>query len=104
MTIPYQIAQKLHGLTEPGSLRVQDLVDLQLIVENEALDFVAIRSVCARLFANRQMQPWPSKVSKNEVWDDLYDAARQGIPGVRGIDDAVSWINGFIGKIDAAQN
>ena len=104
MTIPYQIAQKLHGLTEPGSLRVQDLVDLQLIVENEALDFVAIRSVCARLFANRQMQTWPSKVSKNEGWDDLYDTARQGIPGVRGIDDAVSWINGFIGKIDAAQN
>ena len=57
-----------------------------------------------RLFANRQMQPWPSKVSKNEGWDDLYDTARQGIPGVRGIDDAVSWINGFIGKIDAAQN
>ena len=28
MTINYQIAQKLHGLTEPNSMRVHDLVDL----------------------------------------------------------------------------
>ena len=102
MTIPYQIAQKLHGLTEPGSHRVQDLVDLQLIAKNEVVDFAAIRPICVRLFANRRMQMWPSMVLKGESWNGLYEAAQHGIPGLMDVDGAVSWVNGLIEEIEAA--
>lgn len=36
MSLRHQIAQKLHGLSESGSERVHDLVDLQIIIKNEA--------------------------------------------------------------------
>lgn len=35
MPLHYQVAQKLHALTEPGSKRAHDLVDLQIITKGE---------------------------------------------------------------------
>jgi len=45
MSVPHQISQKLHGLSEPGRQRVQDLVDLQLMIANETIDFRTLRDV-----------------------------------------------------------
>ena len=100
MPIPFQIAQKLHGLTEPGGHRVQDLVDLQLMVANEPIDFQRIRQVCVRLFANRKMQSWPPMISKGDDWASLYDAAKVGISGIRPLDEAVDWATELISMID----
>ena len=103
MSIPHQISQKLHGLSEPGRQRVQDLVDLQLMVANETIDFRTIRKICVRLFANRKMQVWPTSVIKDERWESLYDAAKLGIVGIRPLDEAIAWINDLIAKIDDAR-
>ena len=103
MSVPFQISQKLHGLSELNGQRVQDLVDLQLMVANEPVDFRRVRQICTRLFANRKIQTWPPKVVKGDGWDSLYDAARLGIAGIRPIDEAIEWANGFIAKIDSAK-
>ena len=38
MRLEYQIAQKLHGASAPGSKRAHDLIDLQLIMDNANVD------------------------------------------------------------------
>lgn len=101
MTISFQIAQKLHGLTEAGSTRVQDLIDLQLMARYEVLDLKKIRSICKRLFANRKRQEWPSLVVKGERWDDVYLEGSRSIEGlIPNVDEAIAWANELIEKIE----
>ena len=101
MTISFQVAQKLHGLTEEGSTRVQDLIDLQLMARNEVLDLIKIRSVCKRLFANRKRQQWPSRIVKGERWDDIYKEETESIKGLfPSVDEAIEWANDLIKSID----
>ena len=61
MKLEYQIAQKLHGVTEPGSQRAHDLIDLQLIFEHSPIDVSLLNKTCIRLFAYRKRQTWPAK-------------------------------------------
>lgn len=103
MTLPYQIAQKLHGLSEPNSHRVQDLIDVQLIARNESLDLPKVAAVCRRLFANRKMQPWPTHIEKNEKWDGLYASATRGLGELQKLDDAITWANDLIDELAAMQ-
>ena len=102
MTIPFQIAQKLHGVSQAGSSRVRDLIDLQLIVKSEDVDFEATAAVCRRLFKYRRMQPWPTKVVKNGDWDGIYANQRGSLPVAESCDDAVSFVNELIERIDRA--
>jgi len=102
MKCEYQIAQKLHGLTEPRSRRAHDLVDLQLIVERSKVDFALTAKICRRLFAFRRMQPWPPKVIKGADWDSLYEMSNLKKTVSRSIDEAVDWANGLITSIDDA--
>ena len=103
MTIPFQVAQKLHGLTEEGSTRAQDLIDLQLMAKYETLDLKKIRSVCKRLFANRQRQQWPSYVFEGVHWASIYAEGANSIDGLLPTaKEAVSWANDLIKAIDAA--
>ena len=44
MPLHHQIAQKLHGLSEPGSGRAHDLVDLQLIMKDAGIDMAKVRA------------------------------------------------------------
>ena len=101
MTIPFQIAQKLHGVSQAGSSRVRDLIDLQLIAKNEDIDYQATAVVCRRLFKYRRMQPWPPKVAKASDWDGIYANQKGELLVVESCDDAVVWVNDFIAKIDA---
>lgn len=100
MTIPYQIAQKLHGLTAAKSQRVQDLVDLQLMVDHEDVDWAKTKSICRRLFANRRQQSWPPVVVKGPEWDTLYVNSSFGLKGVRIVDEAIVWANEVIELIE----
>lgn len=77
MTVPWQIAQKLHAVTavldEPKiNDRAHDLVDLQLL---EALlpeaDLPATRSACIAVFETRAQQPWPPKVTAPPHWPPI---------------------------------
>lgn len=100
MTIPFQIAQKLHGVTQRGSSRVRDLIDLQLIAESEDVDYVATAVVCRRLFKYRKMHTWPPKVVKAEDWDGIYANQRGELRVAATCDEAVAWANKLIERID----
>jgi hypothetical protein len=100
--IHHQIAQKIHASTAEGSERAHDLVDLQLLIDNEEIDMQLIRDTCERLFRYRRNQGWPPTFIKNEGWDELYRAAREDLPVLESVDEAVSWGNRLIGQIEAS--
>lgn len=102
MPLRYQIAQKLHGLTEPGSQRAHDLVDLQIIVSNEEVDLGDVKDVCMRLFAYRQMQEWPPTVTVNEDWEAVYAEAADGLDVLADVSDAITWANDLVRSIEDA--
>ena len=97
--ITHQIAQKLHAVTEPSSKRAHDLIDLQIIINNDKIDYAKTNDICRRLFKYRNMQPWPSKVIKGEDWDMLYDNQSAGLNVLPNINDAINWVNNLIDKI-----
>ena len=100
MKCEYQIAQKLHGLTEPDSRRVYDLIDFQLIVDHSQVDFAKVAQICRRLFSFRRMPPWPPRVVKGIDWETSYNDANFKHGVTRTIDDAINWANSLIEKID----
>ena len=102
MPIPYQIAQKIHGATEPGSDRAHDLVDLQLILAQGEPDWTKTREICIRLFDYRNKQPWPPTVTPGPDWPSLYAAQIQGLPVLPTVEEASAWTAGLIARIDAA--
>lgn len=102
MSLKHQIAQKLHGASEPGSERAHDLVDLQLIFRHADVDLAEVKSVCKRIFDCRKMQSWPPIVTENEGWDGLYSAARHDLPVLKTVAEAVVWANELIRRIDAS--
>lgn len=103
MTLAHQVAQKLHGVSEPGSGRAHDLVDLQLIFARSSVDVREVRRIAERLFANRRRQPWPPKVEKGQGWDSLYSAAAGGLDVLPSCDEAVAWVNELVERIASAQ-
>ena len=88
MPLRYQIAQKLHGLTEPDSQRAHDLIDLQIIAANGEIDLRSVKDVCMRLFAYRRMQEWPPTVTMNEGWETIYAEAAEGLDVLADVNDA----------------
>ena len=103
MPIHHQIAQKLHGLSDPGSERAHDLVDLQLIAERETIDYGLVKETCQRLFDSRKKQAWPPVVIEGTGWDALYDEQADGLKVLGTVGEAVVWVNEFIGMIDGAE-
>jgi hypothetical protein len=104
MKLHYQVAQKLHALTEPNSHRAHDLIDLQLIVKNTELDCELINNTCKRLFAYRQMQKWPSYISTGQNWQEAYSSQGQGLPILLNLEDAVEWANELIQRITSTED
>ncbi|WP_165046319.1 nucleotidyl transferase AbiEii/AbiGii toxin family protein [Adlercreutzia sp. ZJ138] len=96
MKLHYQIAQKLHALTEPGSRRAHDLIDLQLLAKNSELDYALINRTCKRLFSYRDIQPWPSFVKMGQELREAYEAQSAGISVLPSIEEAVLWADDLI--------
>ena len=103
MSLEYQVAQKLHGVTEAESERAHDLIDLQIVMAQRKLNMGRLRSICQRLFAYRRMQSWPAVVVKNANWETIYDEERGVLPVLPTVDEAVAWANDLIARIDAAE-
>ena len=106
MKLSYQIAQKLHALSEQGSDRAHDLIDLMLIGSQSQLDLADIKSKCIRLFDYRRKQAWPPEIRKGDEWDAKYEAALGTVRDNSGIchtvDEAVVWVNKFVAQIEQA--
>ena len=100
MLCEHQVAQKLHGLTEPDSRRVHDLVDLQLMFARSEIDLTLTRQICVRLFAFRRMHSWPPKVVKGHDWESIYEENRNRTGISRTLDEAIDWANDLITRID----
>lgn len=103
MPIPFQIAQKLHGATEPGSLRAHDLIDLQLILAQGEPDWTRTREICVRLFKYRRRQAWPPRVSIGPEWSRLYATQSASISVLATVEEAAEWTQRLIDRIDAAR-
>jgi len=103
MSLPYQVAQKLHAVSGKDSDRAHDLIDLQLIERNSSLDLAEVRSVCERLFDYRREQSWPPRLVKGESWDRVYNEARATLRNadtvLAAVDEAVAWTNNLIERI-----
>ena len=102
MKLNHQVAQKLHGLTDPSQNRPHDLVDLQLVFSRNELDLALVRNTCERLFAHRRRQSWPARVVAGELWDAGYAAAKYDLPVKATVAEAVDWANDLIDKISRA--
>jgi hypothetical protein len=103
MKLHHQIAQKLHGLTDPSQNRPHDLVDLQLILSQSKVDLTLLRKTAIRLFAHRKRQHWPAIVHKGDDWEIGYNATKYDLPVLPTVDEAVEWANDLIAKIDASK-
>lgn len=99
MRADHQIAQKLHAVSEPGSERARDLVDLQLLVMGEDLDLEQVKATCVRLFAYRRRQEWPPPIEAGADWPTLYEAAAEDVDVLADVQAAVDWANAFIRRI-----
>ena len=99
MKLEYQVAQKLHGVTEARSKRAHDLIDLQLIDSLHRLDLVRTGEICRQLFRYRRKQPWPPAVVKNENWAEIYSAQKGNLPVLPTVDEAIAWANALIARI-----
>lgn len=107
--LEYQIAQKIHAVTDPGLARAHDLVDLQLLWDSGP-DLASLRRYCVRTFDFRRAQEWPPlPLREMGGWDPAYRAAREEtVVGGRslvltGIDSARQWFEEVVMAIDAAR-
>lgn len=102
MRTDHQVAQKLHAVSEAGSDRVRDLVDLQLLDNGEDLDLSQVHATSRRLFEYRRQQVWPPTVEVGADWAALYQGAAEGIDVLADVESAVAWTNALIANISNA--
>nr|WP_255669067.1 nucleotidyl transferase AbiEii/AbiGii toxin family protein [Aeromicrobium duanguangcaii] len=128
ISLELQLAQKIHAVTEPGSPRAHDLVDLQLLWHagtdaGQGLDLTLLKTLCERTFDFRKRHAWPpADFAMPGLLDDVYgkalDEARAAPEAVEGepetvnataeladtLADASAWLNDRIVEIVAAVN
>jgi hypothetical protein len=105
--IVHQMAQKLHAITLPDSERAHDLIDLQLMHSTRTVDLDELAITTKRLFAFRQTHPWPATVKPTSTWNDLYQAAQEGMDPTsphaevvaNSLDTAVEWANRLLADL-----
>ena len=102
MALEYQLAQKLHAVTEPGGDRARDLVDLQIIANDSKLDFAKARRICERTFAYRRRHSWPPRMTGRDDWSGMYLDARGELPVLPEVAMAIDWVNSLIDRIATA--
>jgi Nucleotidyl transferase AbiEii toxin, Type IV TA system len=101
LALDHQIAQKLHACTSQGRItggndRAHDLVDLQILLQDETVDRIAVGVTGRRLFAARRSHAWPPVVVEYPSWATIYAEAADGLDVLANVVDAVVWANEFI--------
>lgn len=103
----WQIAQKLHAVTEEPAdgkenLRYWDLIDLQFL-QPLAADPAAVRDACERVFATRAQQAWPPTLEIQPSWPEKYTALADELGFTpNDIDEAADAIRDYIKRIASA--
>jgi hypothetical protein len=106
MLVEHQIAQKLHACTWVNPKtgrndRAHDLVDLQILEQEEPIDYAELHEISQRLFAARRAQEWPPIVIEYDEWDTIYAEAAEGLAVLPTVTEAVAWANELIGRAQA---
>ena len=109
LALDHQIAQKLHACTYVNPKtgrndRAHDLVDLQILEQDEAIDLAAVNATSQRLFLARQGHHWPPTVVEYDRWDTIYADAAAGLNVIDHVTDAVTWANNFIARTGAQRS
>lgn len=111
MTLPWQIAQKIHACTDlvegaGTNDRAHDLVDLQLL---EALlvdePLVETRGACVAVFDARAKHDWAPIVAAQPHWGPIYERALEGLDQLGlapTVEDAVGRVQAFVDRIEAS--
>jgi hypothetical protein len=111
MTLPWQIAQKVHAvstvLPQPKiNDRAHDLVDLQLLeVLIADVDLSDTRSACCAVFEARAQHSWPPAVVVMPHWPSIYIRALEGLGHLdlaKTVEAAAERVQQFVNRIDAA--
>lgn len=110
LSLRYQIAQKLHAVTERPddreNLRFWDLIDLVFLREILSGDLVSVREACVQTFATRNAHAWPPELDVPDSWRDPYAAAIEEIDRAlpATVEAAAQAARDFIAEIDATQS
>lgn len=94
----HQVVQKLHACTyvhpsTQSNERAHDLVDLQILVAEESIDWAQVGELGERLFAARNAQPWPPTITAYAEWPTIYTRAAEGLNVLPAVSEAVEWAN-----------
>lgn len=105
--LEYQMAQKMHAVTDPTYTRAHDLVDLQLLWTARP-DLTKLREMCIRTFHWRNQQGWPPLPVRDMTdWGQAYADAREEtqIGGATQVlstlEEARRWLIELIEKVSA---
>ncbi len=108
LSLRYQIAQKLHAVTEQPrdrrNLRFWDVVDLLLLAELLGRDLARVREAAEAVFAGRGKNPWPPELVVPDPWREPYarTAAELGAGLPAGVDEAAELVRELIAAIASA--
>lgn len=105
MLVEHQVAQKLHACTYVNPKtnrndRAHDLVDLQILEQEETIDYAELREIGTRLFAARHAQEWPPAIVEYDDWDTIYAEAAEGLDVLPTVAEAVAWANDLIARAE----
>jgi len=110
LSLRYQIAQKIHAVTEQpadgrANLRYWDLIDLILLRGLAAEDLSRVRSACVKTFDGRGTHDWPPTVVVPEGWSEPYllDVNEIGADLPEDVHAAAEVVAEFIAAIDGAR-
>lgn len=109
LSLRYQVAQKLHAVTERPvdreNLRFWDLIDLILLRELLEGDLSAVREACVQTFRARGTHEWPPELVVPTSWADPYTATIEELDGALpvAVEAAADDVRAFIVEIDAGR-
>ncbi len=109
LSMRYQIAQKIHAVTEEptdgrANLRHWDLIDLILLRELLREDLWRVRCACVQTFEDRGTHDWPPKLKVPDTWNEPYrlDVSEVSADLPDDVQAAAEAVTEFISAIDAA--
>ena len=109
LSLRYQIAQKLHAVTEQpagrANLRHWDLIDLILLRALLAEDLWRVRDACVETFKDRGTHDWPPTLKVPDTWSEPYrrDVNEISADLPEDVQAAAEAVAEFIAVIDGAR-
>lgn len=101
---PWQIAQKLHAVTQRypdgrENPRFRDLIDIQLLEATDP-DSREVRDACEQVFAARRQHPWPPDLEVPPSWTAGYAAIAGALVfPVSDVDEAADAVRAYIDRL-----